>query len=115
MPRLVTFIDDSLLKNLKQMGENNKKSLSKLAAELIEIGYNVKQIHGGKGNKEEEKRQELIAKHTEYLLRILTILADVYACVRNEKSQQDGEKINDTLDIIKKNVQSYIAGYIGKD
>lgn len=115
MPRLVTFIEDPLLQNLKKMSKDSKKSLSKLAAELIEIGYRAKQLQDGKSNKEEEKKAELAEKHTEYLLRILTILSDIYRCVRNEKSTQSGGKVDDVLNAIKDSVQAYISGYIGKD
>jgi len=115
MPKISTFVNDNFLKNLREMGKQQGKSLSKIASELIEIGYKVKQLQDGKSNKEEEKRAELVAKHTEYLLRMLTILSDIYRCTRNEKSTQAGEKVDDILSAIKDSVQSYISGYIGKD
>lgn len=41
MPRLVTFIDEKTLKNLKELAEKTSKPLSNIAAELIGFGYKV--------------------------------------------------------------------------
>lgn len=115
MPKLQTFVNDNLLKNLKEMSKQQGKSLSKFVSELIEIGYNFKQLHGEKLNKEEEKRAELIAKHSEYLLRIIAITSDIYRCVRNEKTKYKEKDIDDVLSTMNDTVRTYINGYIGAE
>jgi len=115
MPKLQTFVNDVLLKNLKEMSKQQGKSLSKFVSELIEIGYNFKQLHGDKSNKEDEKRAELIAKHSEYLLRIMAITSDIYRCVRNEKTKYKEKDIDDALSTMNDTVRTYINGYIGAE
>ncbi|CAL7959126.1 conserved hypothetical protein [Gammaproteobacteria bacterium] len=116
MSRTVVFLDDNVIKNLKELYKDSNKTLSKIIAELVDIGYKVKQHHEvQKLNPQAEKKAELIDKHTEYLLRTMTIAADTYRCVRNEKSKYKEENADSALSIIAANIQSYINGTLGKN
>ncbi|EKE01243.1 MAG: hypothetical protein ACD_21C00187G0005 [uncultured bacterium] len=116
MPRVVAFLDDGVIKNLKELYKNSDKSLSKIISELVDIGYRVKQHHEvQKVDLQEEKKAELTDKHTEYLLRTMAVVADTYRCVRNEKSKYKEEDIDNVLDTIISNTQSYINGKLGKN
>ena len=115
MPRVITYLDDTTLKNLKEVSKTSGKTISKISAELIKIGYDVKhnkEVH--KLSHEEEKKQELIDNHTEYLLKILSIVGDTYRCVRNEKSKYSEEAIEDVIKTITSNNRKYINGYLGR-
>lgn len=116
MPRIVTFLNDETIQNLKEAGDNSGKSISKIVAELIEIGYNIKynkDIHVA--SLQDKKKQELVDKHTEYLLRILTITKDMYRCTRNENSQYEEDDASDALKTIKTDIAKEIKQYLSKD
>ena len=116
MSRVVAFLDDGVIKNLKESYKESNKTLSKIVSELVDIGYRVKQHHETqKLNPQEEKKAKLIDKHTEYLLRIMAINADIYRCVRNEKSKYKEDNIDNVLSIIATNTQSFINGKLGKN
>lgn len=118
MKKLQTLVDDNTAENLKEMSKQQGKPLSKIIAELIDIGYKFKQVQSKKSNKEikeEEKKAELIAKQPEYLLRIITLISDMYRCVRNEKSNYKEKEIDDVLYVIKDKARTYINGYIEKN
>ena len=116
MSRTVVFLDDGVIKNLKELYKDTDKTLSKIISELVDIGYRVRQHHEEqKLNPQEEKKAELVDKHTEYLLRIMAIATDVYRCVRNEKSKYKEDNVNSVLDVIATNTQSFINGKLGKN
>ena len=115
MSRVITYLDDTTMQNLKEVSKNSGKTVSKIAAELIKIGYDIKhnkEVH--KLSHEEEKKQELVDKHTEYLLKILSIIGDTYRCVRNEKSKYGEENIDDVIKTITNINRKYIDGFLGK-
>ena len=69
-----------------------------------------------KQDESRQKEEELERNHTEYLLRILGVVSDLY------RSQYDANKMgfkcanaDEALSRIKDKVQSYIDGYVGKD
>ena len=116
MPRVVTFLDDETIQNLKEIGDESGKSISKITSELIEIGYNIKynkDIHVA--SLQDKRKQELVDKHTEYLLRILTITKDMYRCTRNENSQYEEEDTSGALKTIKADIAEEIKQYLSKD
>ena len=116
MARIITYLDDAIMQNLKEVSKISGKSISKIAAELIKVGYDIKhnkEVH--KLSREEEKKQELVDKHTEYLLKILSIIGDTYRCVRNEKSKYSEETVEDVMKIITSNNRKYIDGHLGKN
>lgn len=116
MPRIITYLSDELIQNLKEISTNSGKSISKITAELIETGYKIKHNKDVyKLNLEDEKKKELVDKHTEYLLRIMSIVGDIYRCVRNEKSKYEEENVDDAIKTIIESNIKYIEGYLGKD
>ena len=116
MSKIIAYLNNNTLQNLKELSKNTDKSLSKTASELIEIGYQIKQYQEKqKLSPEEERKVELKNKHTEYLLRIMATAADIYRCVRNENSKYDVNDANTALDIIATNTESFIDGILGRD
>ena len=116
MPRLVTFVDNELLKNLQQMAKDRDINVSKMASKLIETGYKVEQLQRGKsGENEAKKMEELRDKHSEYLLRILATTADILRCVHNDKSKYIDKDPEVVITKITENMQEYVRGFIGKD
>jgi hypothetical protein len=45
MPRVITFLDDTVINNLQELCNNSGKSLSRIIAELVDVGYKVKLYH----------------------------------------------------------------------
>ena len=80
-----------------QIDNPPNKPLSHIISELIDIGYRVKQHHDTYSSQQENKKAELIDKHTEYLLKIMAITTDIYRCVCNEKSKYNENTINEVL------------------
>jgi len=111
MPRVVSFLNDEIMKNIKELYKDSDKSLSRIISELVDIGYKVKQHHETQQTDPIEKRKaELKDKHTEYLLRIMAVTTDIYRCIRNEKSKYNEELIDEVLDTIVTNARIFING-----
>ncbi len=106
--RIVSYVDDELLKSLNKLCENSKTPLSHIISELIDIGCRVKQHHDTHPDQQKNKKAELVDKHTEYLLKIMAIAIDIYRCVRNEKSKYTEETIEGALAKISTNTQGFI-------
>lgn len=114
MQRVVSYLEDDIVKGLKELYKNSDKSMSKIISEIIDIGYKVKLHHKeNQSNPQIEKRAELKEKHTVYLLRIMAIAADIYRCVRNDKSKYDEENVDDVLTTIASNTQNFINRKLG--
>ena len=106
--RIVSYLDDELLKSLNELCENSERPLSHIISELVDIGYRVKQHHDIDSNQQKDKKSDLVDKHTEYLLKIMAITIDSYRCVRNEKSKYTEETTEDVLAKISTNTQNFI-------
>jgi len=113
--RVASYLDDEVLKNLQELYKNSDRSISQIISELIDIGYRVKQHHEAHSDQQEDKKSELVDKHTEYLLKIMAITTDVYRCVRNEKSKYAEETIESVLATITTNSQNFINRKLGRD
>ena len=119
--RITSYVDDEVLKSLQELhNKNPNKSLSQLSSELIDIGYRVKMHHEAHSDQQDHQNQrndqksELAENHTEYLLKIMAIVADVYRCVRNEKSKYKEDPFEDVLAKITANAQKFINRKSGK-
>jgi len=109
MPKVTSFLDESVINNLKKLSANSNKSLSKIIAELVDIGYKVKLYHEKQQANQQIEKPFLPDKHTEYLLRIMAVAADIYRCVRNEKTKYKEDNINDVLTTIATNAKNFIS------
>lgn len=107
--RVVSYVDNEVLKTLRELYGNSDKPLSHIISELIDIGYRVKQHHDSHSNQQEDKKVELIGKHTEYLLKIISVVIDTYRCVRNEKSKYKETTVDEVLTKISANAQNFIT------
>ena len=105
MAKVATFLGEDIIKNLKELEPN--KALSKVISEVIDIGYRVK-LHQKNLTAEEKGKAILTDKHTDYLLRILATTADIYRCIRNNKSKYSEETADDALGRICTNTQNFI-------
>ena len=114
MPRVVSFLDDEVINNLKELYKDSDRPLSRIISELVNIGYKVKQHHESHSDQQEEKKAELVDKHTEYLLKIMAITTDVYRHVRNEKSKYAEDSVDGVLTTINNNTQNFINRKLGK-
>jgi len=108
MPRVVSFLNDEVINNLKELYKDSDKSLSRIISELVDIGYRVKQHQESHSDQQEDKKAKLVDKHTEYLLKIMAITTDVYRCVRNEKSKYGEDSVDRVLTTINNNTQNFI-------
>ena len=116
MLRVSASLSATTVVNLKELAKNSGKSLSQVIAELVEIGYKVKQCQETqKLNPQEAKKAELVDKHTEYLLRIMALVADIYICVRNEKSRYVEESVHDVFIRVVANTKEFIDEYLNRN
>lgn len=110
MPRVVVFLKESAIKDLKKLAKNSNKSLSNTISELVDIGYQIKQYQDTEPQTPpKNKKTDLSNKHSEYLLlKTLAITADIYRCVRNENSKYEKATANDALKVIDINTRDFI-------
>ena len=109
MQRISSYLEDDFVDKIKKLYQDSDISISKMVAELIDIGYRVKLHHEMQPNLRETKKAALIDKYTEYLLKIMSIAADVYRCVRNEKSKYHEDTADEAITAINTRVQSFIS------
>jgi len=115
MTKVTTFLNDDTLLNLKELCKNTGKSLSKIIAELVETGYQIEQNHDTeKAITHDEKNTELALKHTELLLRILNINAEILRKVYNEPSKCTGKTVDLKLVEIKAHIQKSVEAKLNK-
>ena len=109
MQRISSYLEDDFVDKIKKLYQYSNISLSKMTSELIDIGYRVKLHHEMQPNSQEAKKAVLVDKHTEYLLKIMTIVSDVYRCVRNEKSKYYENTADEALATIYARVLGFIS------
>ncbi len=115
MQRIVSYLEDDVIEDIKKLYKDSNISISKMASELMDIGYKVKLHHESQSDLQEEKKATLVDKHTEYLLRIMAITADVYRCVRNEKSKYSEGTADEVLATVNARVQNFINRKLGEN
>ena len=116
MPKISTFLNDDTIQNLKEISNNSGKSVSKIMAELIEIGYGIK--YNKDAHKlivQDKNKQELVDRNSEYLMRILATVNDIHRCTRNENSRYQAENESDVFQVIKTHVAKEIDHCINKE
>ena len=113
MKKISVYLKDNIEKDLKKDAEREGVSLSEYAGELIELGLKIKRM---KRTESQEKQDELHDKMPEYLLRVLNICSEVYrSTYQKDKVVSSGEDAEESLNIIKGKVQSYLDGFLGKE
>jgi hypothetical protein len=105
MPKVVTFVSNHILDTIKKTAGDSGKALSKAFSELIELGFKVQQINDNKNQNTSENPHD---RHTEFLLRILSVVSDIYRCNRNDNSLYKEKNMDEALDIMKFNALNYI-------
>lgn len=115
MPKLQVIVSHFAHETLKEMAKTKKESLSKIASQMIEIGLRIEKNRNKIGEETNNNIEELEAKHTEYLLRILGITSDILRCVNKPTDTRYGHKeAGEELNAITNNIQSYIDGFAEK-
>lgn len=109
MQRISSYLEDDFVDKIKKLYQNSDISISNMIAELIDIGYRVKLHHEMSPNPQEAKKTMLVDKHTEYLLKIMAIAADVYRCIRNENSKYQEDTADEALATIHARTLSFIS------
>ena len=108
MQRIVTYLEDDVIYGIKKLYKNSNVSISKMASELMDIGYKVKLHHESRSNSQEAKKAALVDKHTEYLLKIMAVTNDIYRYVRNGKSKYTESTVDEVFDTIHTRTQNFI-------
>lgn len=114
MQRISSYLEDDFVDKIKKLYQNSDVSISRMTAELIEIGYRVKLHHETHPSPQEAKKAVLTDKHTEYLLKIMATVIDVYRCVRNEKSKYHENTVDEALATIHARTLSFISQKLGE-
>ena len=112
MQKMSVFIDEETNNKLKELKIKSGKSLSRIASDFVKLGcfpiVNKEQL---KQNIFDKNISSLESKHTEYLVKILHIILDVYRCTRNEKSRYPAATSDDAVKQISSIVTAYIQGF----
>lgn len=109
MPKVITFLNDNTVQNLKELSKISGKSLSKVTSELIEIGYQTKQQQEAqKLNLHDDKNTNISLKHMEYFLRILNIDSEILRKLYKEPSHCTGTTSDSILAEIKTHAQKQV-------
>lgn len=108
MQRIVSYLEDEVVEGIKKLYKDSTISVSKMASELMDIGYKVKLHHESHSGLQEVKKAALVDKHTEYLLKIMAVTNDIYRHVRKEKSKYTESTVDEVLDTIHTRTQNFI-------
>jgi viroplasmin and RNaseH domain-containing protein len=109
MPQISTTITDDLIKNLQNIAKNSRKSFSKVTSDMIELGL---ETYENKQNKAAQNTSDLTDKHSEYLLRLLNINAEILKKTYGIKSQYKTDNPTLILQKIEDNVKAFIEKYL---
>jgi hypothetical protein len=112
MPQINSTLSINLINEIQEIAKKTNKSFSRFVSELIEQGLKLyKNNDVLLSQKTHPNNSDLESKHTEYLLRILAISADILRCTRNNKSKYSEKETDDVINTITSNVQKYIKNY----
>lgn len=116
MPRLTTFVDKTTEKQVKDNAEQEGVSVSVYTASLIKLALKIKQLQGDENKQnEEEKKAELEEKHTEFLLKILGLQAEVLRCVYDSsKVKNKTGDVESNINRIDEKAKEFIHQFLGK-
>ena len=79
-----------------------------MAADLIEVGYNAEYNKDREGDcQHTSEPPELVDKHTEYLLKIMALVSDIYRCTRNSKSKYHEKDCESDIRKIESNIRQF--------
>lgn len=109
MPKVITFLNDSTVQSLKKLCKSSGKSLSKVTAVFVEIGYQASQSSDArKVNQKHESDMDFALKNREYLLRILNIDSEILRKLYNEPSKCRGRTVELKLAEIKAHAKNHV-------
>jgi hypothetical protein len=117
MSKIITFLNEDLIRNLKELCRNSGKSLSKVTSELVEVGYQAKQNQNEdaqKAKSQDKLNMDFALKDREYLLRILNIDAEILRKIYNEPSKCLVKTANAKLATIKFQAQKLVETKLNK-
>lgn len=112
MKKISIYLKDSLEKQLKKEAEKEEVSLSEYSKQLIELGLKIRSIQR---DETREKKEELMDKTPEYLIRLLNICSEMFRCIYDQdKVARPADTPNDALDSIKNTTIAYLDGFLEK-
>ena len=87
MPRIITYLSDDVMQDLKKISKSSGESVSKISAELIEIGHKIKYLQEPQELNLLDKKSDLADTYMEYFLRILNINSEILRKLYDEPSK----------------------------
>lgn len=116
MPKAFCYLDEHTIEKLQEMANKANQSFSKSMRDIVLLGLQVHEMQEKNDGSTKEKEAELTSKHTEYLLRILNIVGEIYHCsFDKERLSHPSESPEESLAKIRDKVQTYLDGYLQKD
>ena len=86
-----------------------------MACELIELGLKIRNSSQGDKEKEAQRKAELEAKHTEYLLRLIATCGNIMKCTYDPGKGSANKLAESELEHIKREARSFVDGYLKRD
>ena len=120
MPKVYCYLNQKTVDQLEQIKLNEAhESTSQTMKEIIDLGIKV-YLHNKENlalsesdKKRLEKEEELKQQHTMYLLRLLSLNADILRCVYDEnKFTNPSNHVEEHIAKTKQKVDHFIEGYV---
>lgn len=115
MPKLTTFLSPKVLSEITLIAEKEQKNKSKIACELIELGLKLRNSDHSTSESQAQRKAELEAKHTEYLLRLIAICSNIMKFTYDpDKNKLNREQVENELELIRSRAQGFIDGRLSE-
>jgi hypothetical protein len=109
MPKVITFLNENTIQNLKKLCMCSGKSLSKVTSDLVEIGYQASQNNDTRKVMLQDKSDmDFALKDREYLLRILNIDSEILRKLYDEPSKCTGKTVDLKLAEIQVHAKNHV-------
>ena len=114
MHRIYITASDGIIKDLKTISSQMKRTLSKATCEIIELGLLSYKNQQKTEPLTSKKMTELDLKNKDYLLRILNINAEILRKLYNEYSKYDAKNVDSILSEIQTQTKKHIEMELAK-
>jgi len=114
MPRIITYLSDDVMQDLKKISKSSGESVSKISAELIEIGHKVKYLQEPQELNLLDKKSDLADTYMEYFLRILNINSEILRKLYDEPSKFHSRTAELKLKEIKTRIEKLVKDKLSK-
>jgi predicted transcriptional regulator len=116
MPSVIIHLPEDVKSSVTQYAKAHDKSVSAACRQLIELGLEIEKLRQKGTSPEAKKMEELIEKHTFYILQNLNLTKEIVRCVfEKEAVISGGDSAEELINAVKEGTKKYIDAYLGRD